>query len=259
MSCMSSQSIPISAVIIACNAERTIERCLKSLSFADEIVVVDSLSDDSTVEIAKKYTPHVYSHTWEGYTAQKEFAVAKASNTWILWIDSDEELSSPLQEEMRNVAGNDFAACALARKVNYLGKWINYSGWYPDWVVRLFNREKSTFDGSVVHEKLIVEGKIRRLRGELYHYPYKDISHHLDKINRFTSLSAQKMFGESKTAGAGDLIVRPFWKILRMYIFKAGFRDGMHGMILAVMAGYYTFLKYAKLWHLYHTDPGSSA
>ena len=241
----------ISTIVITFNSEATIEKCLKSaMSISDEIIIVDSFSTDRTVEICKNYTKKIFTHKWLGYSKQKEIAVEKAVNSWILWIDSDEELSSELIFEIQSL---NFSCTAyyLNRKNYYLNRWINHCGWYPDYIIRLFRKDKGRFSNDIIHEKVVINGKIDQIKGILYHYSYRDISHHLEKMNSFTSAIAQKMFQQNKKVTPLTIIFHSVWYFFRTYILKKGYLDGFAGFIVCVLGGYYVFLKYIKLWELY--------
>jgi len=240
----------ISTVVISYNEADNIARCLQSVAaFSDEIIVVDSLSDDGTPDIARQYTDRVISHEWLGYGHQKRLAMEHARGDWIFSIDADEAASPALQQE---IAALDFVADGydMPRKVWYLGRWIEHSGWYPGYILRLFRRDRGEFTAHSVHEYVKVDGKVGRLRGDLYHYSYRDISHHLHKMNDFTSLSAREMFDDGRRSRAYQVTLQPFLEFLKVYFSKKGFLDGLPGMIISTLHAYYVFLKYAKLFEL---------
>jgi glycosyltransferase involved in cell wall biosynthesis len=240
----------ISTIVITRNEECNIGRCLQSVSdVSDEIVVVDSHSDDRTVELARAHTDRVFVRDWEGYAKQKEFAVAQCRNEWILWVDADEEVSRELAKEIK---GLDFAADGyhVPRKVWYLGRWIMHCGWYPGYVLRLFRKSKGVFNDKPVHESVDLSGATRRLSGPLFHYPYRDIAHHLAKMNEFTSLAAQQMRRAGRTASLVSIAVHTAGKFANMYAAKRGFLDGAPGLVVSILGAYYVFLKYAKLYEM---------
>lgn len=246
----------ISTIVITRDEEERIDRCLGSVaSFSDEIVVVDSFSTDGTLEIARRHTSHVFQNVWPGYSAQKEFAVERASGDWIFWIDADEEVSPELG---RDIAALDLDADGyeVPRLVRYLGRWIRHGGWYPDRVVRLFRRDRGRFDGARVHERVIVNGTVGRLDSPLYHYSYRNIAHHLQKMNQFTSLAAGQMHDRGRKAGIVEILGRPLAGFLGAYVLKGGFLDRMPGLLIATLHAYYVFLKYAKLWELSRSSDG---
>jgi glycosyltransferase involved in cell wall biosynthesis len=242
----------ISAVIITYNEQGNIERCLASLDWVDEILVVDSFSTDHTVEIAKKYTRTIIQHEWEGFVRQKIYATSQASHDWILSIDADEEISHELKTEILAIRQTGFTGTAyqMPRKVLYLGKWIRYGGWYPDYKMRLFNRKQGQWMGVEVHEYWQSTGKCSRLKGDLLHYSYKNISDHLNKINNLTTIAASELRGKNIKASFLSLMINPFAKFLKAYFIKTGFLDGFVGLVIALLGSYYVFLKYLKLWEL---------
>lgn len=242
----------ISAIIIVYNEEKNIQRCLESLNWADEIVVVDSFSQDRTKEIASSFTTKIFDLEWQGFGKQKEFARTKASYKWVLSIDADEVVSEKLRDEIKNILSKDDASDGyyIPRLSNFLGRWIRHSGWYPDRVLRLFKKDKARFDESPVHEKLILDGKAGFLKDDILHYTDPDISHYLSKMDRYTTLSAEKLAAEGKSVTLFDLLFRPMAIFVKMYLFKAGFLDGWQGFVLACFSSFHVFTKYAKLWHL---------
>jgi glycosyltransferase involved in cell wall biosynthesis len=242
----------ISAIVIAYNEEKNIQRCLESLSWADEIVVVDSFSQDRTKDIASSFTDKIFDLEWQGFGKQKEFARTKALYDWVLSVDADEVVSEKLKEEIKSVINKNDSLDGyyIPRLSNFLGRWIKHSGWYPDYVLRLFRKHQARFDDSPVHEKLILEGKAGFLKNEILHYTDPDISHYLLKMDKYTTLSAKKLLAEGKSLTLFDLLFRPMAIFFKMYLFKSGFLDGWQGFLLACFSSFHVFVKYAKLWHL---------
>lgn len=243
----------LSAIVVCFNEEQRIEDCLESLRWCDEIVVVDSFSTDRTPEICRRYTERFYQRPWAGYGDQKAYAHSLATKDWVLLVDADERVSAALREEIRATLsgdGKDCAAYAVPRLVYYLRRWWRRGGWYPDYDVRLFRRERATWGGSEPHEKILVDGRVRRLKNPLEHYTYRSIEDHIQRINRFTSISS----GELKKAGRrwhlSDVILRPAARFVRSYILQRGFMEGFPGFHVALTSAVYVFLKYAKLWEL---------
>lgn len=240
----------LSVTIITLNEEANIRDALESVKWADEIVVVDSGSGDKTVDICKEYTDKVFYNQWPGHIEQKNLAIEKVTHNWILSIDADERVTPELASEIRGVLkGPKADAYAVPRRVFYLGRWIDHS-WYPDYKVRLFRKEKGRWGGINPHDKVMVNGTLERLKGDLLHYSYKDISHHVNTMNSFTTTSAMEHLKLGRRAGLLDLLFRPAGMFIKKYILKQGFRDGLPGFIIAVSSAYYVFLKYAKLWEL---------
>ncbi len=240
----------ISTVIITFNEEKRLEPALKSLAgLASEIVVVDSFSTDKTVKLAKKYTNKVFQRKWTDYSDQKNYANTRASFPWILSLDADERISSELRKEILEIKKEE-PECdgfLIPRQVYYLGRWIRHSGWYPDRKLRLFRKEKARWEGEYVHERLVVEGKIQKLSGSIHHFTYRNISEHLDRINKFSELGAQKLYAKGKKCRWPRLVFMPFFRFVKSYFWRAGFLDGYPGFIVSVLNGYSIFLRYAKL------------
>jgi glycosyltransferase involved in cell wall biosynthesis len=242
----------ISVCITAGNEEKHIRRCLESVKWADEIIVVDSFSTDRTVEIAREYTQLVFRHKWLGYIGQKNLIKDLASHPWILFIDADEELSCELRDEIlyefetgtnAAIAGYEFP-----RMVRYLGRWIKHGDWYPDFKMRLFRKDKARCEGIEPHDRTKVAGIVKRLKSPLYHYTYDDISDQVSTINRYSSIAAVELINVKKNFLLFDIIFRPLWGFFRGYVLRRGFMDGLPGFIIAVNVAYGIFLKYTKLW-----------
>lgn len=243
----------VSAIIVCYNEEENIGRCLKSLQWCDEIVVVDSFSTDRTVEICRQFTDIIIQRKWAGYRDQKAFAHSKATKDWVLMIDSDEEVTAELKDEILEqlaVAGTLYSGFLLPRLVFYLDRWWWRGGWYPDYDVRLFRRDLATWGGTDPHEKIIVNGPVRRLRNPLHHFSYRDIDDHIQRINRYTSISSGELRKQGQPWRLSDALLRPAFRFFRCYFLKRGFMEGFAGFHVAVTAAMYVFLKYAKLWEL---------
>jgi glycosyltransferase involved in cell wall biosynthesis len=247
--------IKISSIIIAKNEELNIKRCIESqLKCIDEIIViVDEDSDDKTLEIVKSYPEVKYSiKKWLGYAKTKQYAVSLTSNDWILWIDADEELTTELSDEITDFKNksSDYDAYSIPRKAFFLGRWIKHSGWYPGRVIRLFDKNKVKFDEKDVHENLVVKGNIGELKNDINHYTDPTIHHYFVKFNRYTTLAAEELFNKGKSFLISDIILRPLFIFIKMFIIKRGFLDGVQGFILAIFSSAYVFTKYCKLWEL---------
>ena len=242
----------ISATVITYNESANIARCLKSLDFCDEIVVVDSLSQDDTLKIAKSLGAKVYSQRFLGYIAQKQLAVEKASYDWILSLDADEEISSELRASILELKQKEPSADAyLMHRISFhLGRWIRHGGWYPDKKVRLFNRKKARWGGYNPHDKVIVQGSIGKLKGDIKHYVFRDLRHNVDTNNAYSTIMAEDLYKQGERFKLTKLLLKPIGKFFEVYIYKRGFLDGMAGFIIAVGASYSMFLKFAKLWEL---------
>ncbi len=242
----------LSAIVITKNEAGHIAECLDSISFVDEIVVVDSQSEDGTEKIAKRFTRKVYVIEWKGYAEAKQHALQKSTGEWILWLDADERVPPRLAEEIKQVIDKNavFSGYRMPRKAFFLGKWIRHGGWYPGYVVRLFRKEKGRFGDERVHERLILDGPVGTLKSPLIHYTDQSIEQYFDKFNRYTSLAAQDLRDRGKRVTVLGMLFRSVHMFVRMYIFRAGFLDGVEGFLLAVFSSNYVFTKYAKLWKL---------
>ncbi len=245
--------VTISAIIVCFNEEDRIQDCLESVRWCDEIVVVDSYSTDRTPEICLRYTDRFIQRPWTGYREQKAYAHSQASKDWVLLVDSDERVTAELKEEVLNALAAEngqVAGYAVPRLVYYLHRWWRRGGWYPDYDVRLFRRDLVTWGGSDPHEKIHVNGPVRRLSHPLQHYSYRNIDDHMQRINRFTSISSKELRKEGARWRLSDALLRPPVRFCRSYFWKRGFMDGFAGFYVAVTAAVYVFLKYAKLWEL---------
>jgi glycosyltransferase involved in cell wall biosynthesis len=243
----------LSASIICFNEEKNLRRCLESLSWADEIIVADSFSQDRTLEIAKEYTDRVFERGWTGYRDQKNFATSKCNGEWILSLDADEEvpdaLREEIQEKIRRPHGKE--GYRMPRRSYYLGRWINHSGFYPDRQLRLFKRGFGAWVGGRVHERVEVQGRVGNLKNDLLHYPYGgSISGILRKVDAFSGLAAEDMYDRGKRYRLRQLIVRPVIKFMEVYFLKLGFLDGLPGFIIAGMSSFTMFARYSKLKEL---------
>jgi glycosyltransferase involved in cell wall biosynthesis len=244
----------ISVAIITHNEEDNIRDALESVKWADEIVVVDSFSTDRTREICKGYTDKVYSIEWSGFAEQKNKAVSLTTYPWVLVLDADECVTEGLRNEILGVmgegAGGRVDGYYISRK-NYFGnRWIKHGGWWPDYTLRLFRREKGSFQMREVHESVKVNGKIGRLKNSLEHYTYKDINDYLKRMQTYSTLSAKELFKKGRRANIFDIIFRPCATFFRMFFLQMGILDGIYGIILAYMSSIYTFNKYFKLWKM---------
>ena len=242
--------VSLSICIICYNEEDNIKRCLESVLWADDIVVVDAMSIDKTIEIANRYTDRVYKNPWPGYAAQKNFALSKATERWVFSIDSDEEISPALREEILEITEKSDGknGYRVPRLSFYQGRWIKHSGFYPDRQLRLFKKEKSRWVGGRVHERIEVDGEVGELKNDLLHYPYQGtISGLLTTIDEFAGLKAQDMYDKGKRYSTLLLLLRPIVKFFEVYLLKLGFLDGVPGLIIAVSSAFTLFVRYVKL------------
>ena len=244
----------ISASIIVYNEEENIREVCETVSWADEIVVVDSDSQDATAAIARRYTDKVYNHEFRGYKDKHEYADAQTTGDWIFWIDADERVTPELLaaiEALKNRAPEDLPdGFRIARRTWYLDRWIKNSGWYPDYQMRLYRKAASFWDGVAPHETARVKGRIEILPGELLHYTKKNLSEGQRVQDSYTTLAAEYHFKNGRTVGAAGLFFYPIAAFARTFLLKKGFLDGVPGLIIAMQTAYGVFLKYAKLWEL---------
>lgn len=241
----------ISVVIITLNEERKIERCILSVKdIADEIIVVDSFSTDATREICLKHRVKFSQHKFEGYIEQKRYAIAQASNDYILSIDADEALDEKLKAAILEVKNNwTHDGYSFNRLNSYCGQWIRHGGWYPDRKIRLFDRRKATVKGRNPHDEFVLNAgaSLMHIKGDLLHYTYLTVEDQISQINRFTEIQARERFDQGKRAGCFAIFFSPPFKFIRHYFFKLGFLDGYYGYLICRNMAYSTFLKHAKL------------
>lgn len=246
-----SMKLPISLVVITLNEESNLARCLESVPFADDVLVVDSFSKDKTADIAQKMGARFLQKAWQGYGEQKTFANSQAKHDWILSLDADEALSPELQAEIlaRFSELNPETGYEFPRRSFHLGRWIDHGGWYPDYQLRLFHRQHSSWSTAALHEKVQVKSK-ERFRSDLLHWVFIDLSHQVLTNDRYSGLGAQNLLSKGRRFSLLKLIYKPWVKFIEAYLVKQGFRDGLPGFIIAVGAGYSIFLRHAKLWEL---------
>ena len=245
------KKLPVTVTIITLDEEKNISRCIGSVPFASEIVVVDSSSKDRTVEIAKSLGAKVFAESWKGFGPQKASATEKASFDWILSLDADETVSPELQKELEILFENinPKVGYLLPRKSFYLGRWILRGGWYPDFQKRLFHRAHSNWNDSKIHEKVHSPAEIK-LSQPLLHDVFTNISHQVRTNDRYSGLLAEALQKKGQRFSFFKLLIKPYSKFLETYIWKKGFMDGLPGLIISVSAAYSVFLKWAKLWEI---------
>lgn len=240
----------ISACIISYNEERKIEDCLKSLQgIADEIVVVDSLSQDATLKIVEQYTDKIFEQAFLGHVEQKNLAVSKASHNWILALDCDERISPELRDSILRVKDDLEAhdAYNMARKTYYIYRWLNHC-WYPDKKVRLFNRDKAHWGGTNPHDRVEVDSdNIQFLEGDIQHYSFDSVSAHLQTIDKFTEIGAAEIIKRGKSVGLLAPFTHGFWTFFKLYILRRGFLDGFAGLLASILSFVHVFVKYSKV------------
>jgi glycosyltransferase involved in cell wall biosynthesis len=241
----------ISATVIVRNEEKNISDCLKSLDFADEIVVVDSGSSDRTKEICCSH-PKVrfYERTWEGFGRQKNMAADLAVNDWILNVDADERVTTEMLSAMRSADLLNYAGFRVARRNFFAGRWVRYCGWYPDYNIRFYDRGRGRFSDRSVHESVECSGQVGTLQGDLLHYTYEGISDYLQRMDRYSSLAAEEIVKSGRNPGTCSLLLRPAFTFFKMYLLKLGIFEGYLGFQLSILYSMYTFAKYAKALEL---------
>jgi glycosyltransferase involved in cell wall biosynthesis len=243
----------VSGVVICQNEEETIARCLGSLAWCEEIVVVDSGSTDRTREIAGSFTPRVIEQPFLGYVKQKNFALDQATHEWVVCLDADEALSEELQGAIREALASDpegAAGYVLDRVTYFLGVWHDRGEWYPDPQLRVFRRSLGRWVGLDPHDRVELRGRSRPLPGRLFHWNYRDLSDHIQTIDRFSAHLAREMRAQGMRFRLSDLLFRPLGRFLKGYVLRQGFRKGIPGFMVSVSTAYYVFMKYAKLWEL---------
>jgi glycosyltransferase involved in cell wall biosynthesis len=245
----------ISACVIVFNEEVKLRRCLESLTWCDEIIVADSFSTDRTVEVAREFTPNVFQHVWLGYVGQRNMIRERAAHPWILYLDSDEEVSPGLRDEILaefEKGSPEYLGYEFPRLVYFLGRWIRHGEWYPDVKLRLFNKNFGRTEGEEPHDHVVVHGPVKRLKNPVYHYTYDDLRDQNETLNRFSSITAQQKYVKDQKFRWIDFFFRPAFRFIKGYILRLGFLDGVPGLIIAITNSYGAFLKYAKLWELHH-------
>lgn len=246
----------LSVAIITHNEEDNIRDALESVKWADEIVVVDSFSADRTQEICREYTDKVYSFEWSGFSGQKSRAVSMTTLPWVLVLDADERVTDSLRVEISTLLGDTPSADGyyVPRK-NYFGdRWIKHGGWWPDYTLRLFRREKGVFETREVHEVIKVNGDTGYLKNPLEHYTYKDINDYLERMQKYSALAARELFKKGRRASILDIIFRPVATFSRMFFLQMGMLDGIYGIKLACLYSVYTYKKYLKLREMVKTS-----
>ncbi len=254
----------LSVAIITYNEEKNIRRTLESVKWADEIVVVDSGSTDGTVDICRKYTNKVFHQNWLGFARQKNLALEKTTGDWILSLDADEPIEEALSKEIRKIiaSSSSLDGYRIPRKTFFLGKWVRHGGWYPDYNLRLFRKEKGRFQERAVHEAVRVKGTVGNTHHAIEHYAYPDLVSYLSAINKYSSLAvevmAEKGISRVRTSWL-NIFFRPVFTFVLKYFLRLGFLDGKHGLVLNLFHSCYVFVKYAKAWECTQMRRGNRA
>lgn len=238
----------LSVIIITKNEEANIRACLESVAWADEIVVIDSGSQDSTVDICRELGATISVRDWPGFGAQKNRALSAAKSDWVLSLDADERVTPELQEQLIQAMQDETrSGYFIPRLSQFCGKFIRHCGWYPDYVLRLFKRTQGRFTDDLVHESVLVKGNTAKLSTPLLHYSYLNVADVYRKTEQYSTAAAQQMRDRGKSATALDAPLRAAWAFLRTYVLRLGFLDGMAGMNVSRMNARTTYLKYKKL------------
>ncbi len=242
----------ISAVIITLNEERNIARCLESISWVDEIIIVDAFSKDNTVIIGSQYTDKIFQRKWPGYSEQRNFGLSQAKSDWVLFIDADERVSPLLADEIKRLLQNkpEPDGYYLLCQAFYAGQKIKYGEWNPDWKLRLVRRGKARWGGPRVHERLLLDGQAAYLENPFFHFTYRDIGQHLRKLNLYSTLFAQGAAENNEAVNLRKLVFEPLVRFKNGYFVKAGYKDGLAGLTIAVLQSLEVFLRYVKLLFL---------
>lgn len=241
----------ITAIIPTLNEEIHIAEAIESVSFADEIIVIDSFSTDKTLEIAATYNVKIIKRVFDDFSSQKNYAIAQASHSWIYLLDADERVTPKLRKEILKAVKNpkDFVGFYVRRVFYFAGKKINYSGWQRDKVVRLFLKEHCKYQG-LVHETIFTEGKLGFFKHKIDHFSYRNYDHYISKMNHYAAIRANELHQKGKKVNLFHILIKPPARFFIHFFIKLGFLDGFRGFILAKIYGYVVFTRYIKLWML---------
>jgi glycosyltransferase involved in cell wall biosynthesis len=242
----------VSVTIITLNEADHIAAAISSVTWADEVIVVDAGSSDDTLALAQAAGAAVHTRTWTGWIDQKNYAASLAANDWVLSLDADERITPALASEIRALVAAEPTCVAyrMPRVTFHLGRWVRTTDFYPDFQTRLYDRRSASWRGRYVHESVSADGPVGQLKAEIAHYSFRDLSDHLDRINRYTTLAARQMHEAGRRASAWHLLVHPAAAFLRNYVLRRGFLDGTVGLLISCINAYAVLLKFAKLWEL---------
>lgn len=240
----------LAVLILTYNEEDKVVDCIRSVEFADEVIIIDSGSTDQTIHLAEKCGAKVYYHSMdEGFAVQRNYALEKTNASWVLYLDADERITPEAGKEIINCVASGLSCAYRIKRMNIVfGKMLRYGGHAPDYVTRLFPRESVFWEG-IVHEHPNISLPIKKLAHVIHHYTYTDWDRYFIKFNQYTSLMAKKMHDKGKKANFMDLTLRPLYAFIRFYILKSGWRDGKMGFVFAIFHGFYTLVKYVKLYY----------
>ena len=242
----------ITAIIPTLNEEFNIEGAIKSVGFADEIIVIDSFSDDNTINLAKKHNVKVIQRQFDDFSSQKNYVINLAKHNWIYILDADERVTNQLKEEILQTLNEptEFVGFYVYRTFYFIGRKLNYSGWQRDKVIRLFRKDKCQYNGELVHESIKAEGKIGFLNNKLEHYSYRSYNHYSNKLNHYSALKAKSLLENGKGVTVFHILIKPPVRFIIHYFIRLGFLDGFPGFIISVLQSYGVLTRYIKLWLL---------
>ncbi|TSE10966.1 glycosyltransferase family 2 protein [Aquimarina algiphila] len=244
----------VTAIVPCYNEEHNIRKVLESVSFADEIMVVDSFSTDKTIEIAKEYTDFIIQREYEYSASQKNWAIPQANHEWIILVDADECVTPELKDEilktLENPGVDNITGYWIKRMNHFMGERINYSGWRNDKVIRLFHRDRCSYQDKQVHAEIKTDGKIAFLKNKFYHNTYTTLDAYYTKMNRYAAWQANDYDKKTGKLTPYHFVIKPFWGFFKHYIIQSGFRDGLPGLVIGYIQGYTVFMRYVKLWLL---------
>ncbi len=239
----------ISVIIITRNEESNIDDCLKSVDWADEIIIVDAGSDDGTVKKASNYTNKIFAKKWEGYSKQKLYALSLAENEWVLSLDADERISPSLRDEILKGPDETYNGFYISRKNYFLGRHITGCGWDNDYQLRLFKKSRTTLTDSLVHEAFMVEGKTGRLKNRMDHYSYRTLKDAITKMNNYSTLEASQKY-KHKNVSPIDFLLHPAAAFIQYFIIRKGYKDGKYGLMVSLLHAMTNMQIYMKIWEL---------
>jgi glycosyltransferase involved in cell wall biosynthesis len=246
----------LTACIITYNEADRIEACLRSVSFCDEVIVVDSHSTDATRDLAGALGARVIERDWPGYRSQKQFAIESASHDWVLCLDADERVTPELRQEIEALRERGFpeqAGWSVPRITDYFGQFLRHGNAYPDRLIRLFDRRRGGWVGEEIHENTRVTGSVGRLRGHLEHFSYRNLADHQKRMDRYADLMAHALYKRGKRCGLGKVLFNPQWRFFRGYVLRLGFLDGWRGLVFHLIEANYVRRKYLGLYMLSST------
>ena len=252
---------PLTVLVPAFNEEANLPDCLASVAWCDEILVVDSFSTDRTSEIARSRGARVLHHEYVNSATQKNWAIPQAAHEWVLVVDADERVSGALREEILSVLagerGDGAVAWSIPRVNHFLGRAVRHGGWEADRVIRLFRRDRARYQDREVHAEIEPGGPVGVLSAPLVHYTFRSFAQYWPKVARYSDWGASQAFREGRRAGPGSILLRPIGRFVKMYLLRRGFLDGTHGLVLAMLAAFSVWLKYAKLWEMGRRQEGA--